>query len=121
MYIESNMYYSLWSKYRPVILQLMKASANEVQQYQLSAHEFKAVGDRAKSHTFSLETLNGKASNSVAGSGVAKDLLTVLQQSKTGMLLMMESSYQLRLDKQFVFHVARKPEALPATPPDAST
>jgi len=119
--MESNVYFSLWSKYRPAILQLMKASANEAQQYQLSAHEFKAVGDKTKSgYTFLLETLDGKASNNVAGSAVARDLLLVLQQSKTGTLLMGEASYQLRLDKQFVFHVTRKPEAVEASS-EAST
>ena len=113
MYIESSIYFSLWSKYRPVILQLMKASANEVQQYRLSAHEFKAVGSKTKSaHVFFMETLNGGASNNIAGSDVARDLLRVLQQSKTGSLLMSQASYEFRLDKEFVFHVVRKPEAI---------
>jgi hypothetical protein len=112
MYTDTNIYYSLWSKYRPAILQLMRASANEAQQYKLSAHEFKAVGDKSKSgFTFSLETLGGKASNNVAGSAVAKDLLLVLQKSKTGAVLLNEAPFELRLDKQFVLHVSRKPEA----------
>ena len=114
MFNESNIYFSLWSKYRPVILQLMKASANEAQQYKLSAHEFKAIGDKNKSgYVFALETQDGKASNNIAGSAPAKDLLMVLQQSKTGALLLSEASYQLKLDKQFVFHVTRKTEVMP--------
>jgi hypothetical protein len=110
MYLDRNLYFSLWSKYRPVILQLMRASAAGAQEYKLSAHEFKAVGEQIKTgYSFLLETANGKASNNVAGSASARDLLLVLQQSKTGALLLSESSYELRLDKQFVFHVTRKP------------
>jgi len=122
MYKESRSYSSIWNKYRPVILQLMKASANGVQQYQLSAHEFNAIGGKPKSgYFFLLETSAGNATNNVAGSEVAKDLLTMLQQSKAGAQFMSEARYELRLDKQFVLHVARKPEPMPAVSPGAAT
>ena len=69
MYYESNHYASLWSKYRPVILQLMMAAGNEPQQYKLSAHEFKAIGQREKTgFSFTLEVSDGKAVNNIKGS-----------------------------------------------------
>jgi hypothetical protein len=108
-YAEPNYYTALWNKYRPVILQLMTASATEPQQYKLFPHEFKASGEKVKSgYTFLLEVANGKAVNSIKTSTVAKDLLQVLQQSKRAMELTSEATYALNLDKHFVLHVVRK-------------
>lgn len=110
MLAESNPYSSLWNKYRPVILQLMSAAAeNGPQQYKLFAHEFKAVGQKEKSgFSFVLEASHGRALNNIKTSTVAKNLLQVLQQSKRASELMSEAPYELSLDKQFVFHVNRK-------------
>jgi len=109
MYYESNHYASLWSKYRPVILQLMMAAGAEPQQYKLSAHEFKAIGQREKTgFSFLLEASDGRAVNNIKGSNVARDLLRVLQQSQKATQLMKEGVYELRMDKQFVLHVTRK-------------
>jgi hypothetical protein len=111
MLFESNPYTSLWSKYRPMILQLMVAAEKDPQQYKLFAHEFKAVGQREKTgYSFLLEVSNGKALNKIQGSMVARDLLGVLQQSQKASQLMREAVYELRLDKQFIFHVTRKVE-----------
>lgn len=112
MTVEPQVYTFLWNKYRPVILQLMSAAANGPQQYKLFAHEFKAAGQRERSgYTFSLEASNGKALNNIRGSAVARDLLAVLQQSKRATELMREATYELSLDKNFVFHVSRKDSA----------
>jgi hypothetical protein len=113
MYYESNHYASLWSKYRPVILQLMMAAGNDPQQYKLSAHEFKAIGQREKSgFSFLLEASGGKALNNIKGSNVARDLLHVLQQSQKASQLMKEGVYELKMDKQFVLHVSKKVEVV---------
>lgn len=107
--MENVSYTSLWNKYRPMVLQLMSAAAGGPQQYKLSGHEFKAMGEKVKSgYAFSLEAANGKAINNIKGSTVAKDLLQVLQQSKRASQLMSEATYELSLDKHFVFQVARK-------------
>ena len=111
MYYESNHYASLWSKYRPVILQLMMAAGTSPQQYKLSAHEFKAIGQREKTgFSFVLEASGGKAVNNIKGSNVARDLLHVLQQSQKASQLMKEGVYELKMDKQFMLHVTRKVE-----------
>jgi len=112
MYFESNPYSSLWNKYRPVILKLMLDAEKDPQQYKLSAHEFKAVGQKEKSgFSFSLEVSKGKALKKIKDSAVARDLLAMLQQSQKASQLMNEAVYELSLDKQFVFHVVRKVEA----------
>jgi hypothetical protein len=107
--MEPRFYTPLWNKYRPVILQLMTAAAKESQQYRLSAHEFKASGEKVRSgYAFLLEASNGKAINNIKGSSVARDLLLILQQSKTASQLMREATYELSMDKNFVLHVSRK-------------
>ena len=114
MLFESNPYASLWNKYRPMILKLMLSAEKDPQQYKLFSHEFKAVGIKEKTgYSFVLEVSHGKAINKIKGSTVARDLLGVLQQSQKASQLMTEAVYELKLDKQFVFHVARKVE--PAT------
>jgi len=123
MYYETNHYSSLWNKYRPVILQLMIAAGSDPQQYKLSAHEFKAIGQREKTgFSFLLEASGGRALNNIKGSNVARDLLRVLQQSQKATQLMNEGVYELKMDKQFVLHVTRKEEvaeSLDEVPPSA--
>jgi hypothetical protein len=63
-----------------------------------------------------LEVSQGKALNNIKGSTVARDLLGILQQSQKGSQLMREAIYELSLDKQFVFHVTRRVEAVTETP-----
>ena len=119
MLAESNPYSTLWNKYRPVILQLMSAAVeNGPQQYKLFSHEFKAVGQKEKSgYSFVLEASQGRATNNIRTSTVAKNLLQVLQQSPRATELLNESTYELSMDKQFVFHVTRKetPQPEPVT------
>lgn len=107
--VEPSYYVGLWNKYRPVILQLMTGAMEGPQQYQLFLHEFKATGTKEKAgYTFVLEASNGKAQNNIRNSSVARDLLTVLQQSPRAVALMNEAVYTFTLDKQFVLHVNRK-------------
>lgn len=114
IFLESNPYFSLWNKYRPVILQLMSSAVNGPQQYKLYAHEFKAVGEKERSgYSFVIQTEKGKAANPMNNSTVAKNLLQVLQQSKTGLQLLQSDLFEFSMDKQFVFHVTRKSEVKP--------
>lgn len=110
MLAESNPYSPLWNKYRPVILQLMTAAIeNGPQQYKLFSHEFRAIGQKERSgFSFVLEASNGKATNNIKSSTVAKNLLQVLQQSRRASELLSEAPYELSLDKNFMLHVTRK-------------
>jgi hypothetical protein len=107
--VDYNPYSPLWNKYRPMIIKLMSAAAQEPQEYKLYGHEFKAMGQKVKSgYSFVLEAAKGKAVNNIKGSVVAYDLLQILQQSAKAMQLMQEATYELSLDKNFVFKVSRK-------------
>jgi hypothetical protein len=112
MLVEPKVYFYLWSKYRPVILQLMSAAVREPQEYKLYAHEFRAASPKQKTgYAFTLEAFKGKALNNIRNSVLAQDLLQVLQQSGRASELMNEAAYELSLDKNFVLHVHRKEEA----------
>lgn len=88
----------------------MLAASQEPQQYKLYGHEFKAMGQKVKSgYSFVLEAAKGKALNNIKGSIIAHDLLQILQQSTKAMQLMQDATYELSLDKNFVFKVSRKP------------
>src|SRR5882672_105462 len=110
MLLENNPYTTLWNKYRPMILKLMVDAGkdSQPQQYRLFPHEFKAVGIKEKTgYSFVLEVSQGKAINKIKGSTVARDLLSVLQQSQKASQLMNEAIYELKMDKQFIFHVSK--------------
>lgn len=100
-------YASLWHKYRPAILQLMLAAEEGPQEYKFFKHEFKALNPKEKAYAFTLEAHQGKAVNNIKGSGVAKDLLSVLSESPKASELMDGNIYEFTLDKQFVLSVTK--------------
>jgi hypothetical protein len=103
-----KVYSPIWNKYRPAILKMMRDSAQAPQTYPLSAHEFRALNARQKGgYTFVLMVSKGKVVNDIRGSGIAQDLLEMLQLSKSGTELMGESPYEITMDKQFVLHVTK--------------
>jgi len=107
LFTEGQVYTSLWNKYRPALLQLMIASAEKPQQYKLSSHEFKQLNSRERSFSFSMQVFKGKAVTNIKKSVVAKDLLTVLELSKKAAELMDSKTYEFKLDKQFMLHIAQ--------------
>ncbi|HNP06762.1 MAG TPA: hypothetical protein PKN99_04015 [Cyclobacteriaceae bacterium] len=100
-------YASLWHKYRPAILQLMLAAEEGPQEYKFFKHEFKALNPKEKAYAFTLEAHQGKAVNNIKGSGVAKDLLSVLSESPKASELMDGYIYEFSMDKQFILHISR--------------
>src|SRR5215208_3074405 len=98
-------YAPLWNKYRPAILKMMLAAANEPQQYKLSSHEVLAHDSKKKgSPGFSLQVSKRKAVNNIKDSEIAQDLLNTLQASKRGSELIEQNDYSITLDKQFTLH-----------------
>jgi len=101
-------YTPVWSKYRPALLQLMVAAAEGPQQYKLYAHEFKGLNPKEKGgYSFTLLAHKGRAQNNIKNSPVAKDLLTILDQSKKASELMAVDSYEFKMDKQFTLSVTK--------------
>src|SRR3954462_2884083 len=105
---ESKPYAPVWNKYRPAILKLMVASADEPQEYKLYSHEFKAMNPKERGFSFTLQAYQGKALNHIRKSPIAQDLLAILEQSKKVSGLMTINSYEFTLDKHFVLRVTKQ-------------
>lgn len=105
--VASQVYVSLWSKYRPVLIKLMTAAENEPQQYKLFDHEFKSRNPKERTYSFELQAYQGKAVNNIKTSPPAQDLLAVLNMSKTAVELMSAGTYQFTLDKHFLLKVVK--------------
>jgi hypothetical protein len=117
-FISSSRIYSfVWQKYRPAILKLMVAANESPQQYQFSKHEIKDINSKERGgYSFILRVRSGKSVNDIRSSAIAKDLLLVLQNSQKACELAEAATYEFRLDKHFVLHVTKEPEALSAMP-----
>jgi hypothetical protein len=103
----TQVYSSLWNKYRPAIIQLMLASQESPQKYKLFDHEFKALNAKEKNYSFQFQVFQGKAKSSIKTSVVAQDLLSMLNLSRKASELMEEGTFEFALDKKFMLHVSR--------------
>jgi hypothetical protein len=99
----TQVYSSLWNKYRPAIIQLMLASQESPQKYKLFDHEFKALNAKEKNYSFQFQVFQGKAKSSIKTSVVAQDLLSMLNLSRKAS----ECTFEFALDKKFMLHVSR--------------
>jgi hypothetical protein len=103
---DSNIYNLLWEKYRPVIISKMRSALNISQEYQLSKHEFEAIGDRKISgYTFNLEIENGILKSNIDGTAVARDLFEVLKSSETAKELMKNNYFKINLTTYFTLKI----------------
>ena len=101
----------IWEKYRPVILQLMIASSERPQQYQLSGHEFKDANNKKPTgYSFILKAYQSRSENDIKKSLVAQDLLQMLKNSIKAEELLSAQRYEFELDKNFVIHVRQPTE-----------
>ena len=107
MEITQRKYAPLWSKYRPAILKMLLAAANEPQQYRLTEHEFRAMDSKKKKVNlgFNLVVAESRPVNSIKDSEAAQDLLHMLSMSPKGAELIQQHRYELSLDKHFVLHI----------------
>lgn len=116
-------YAHIWSKYRPVILSLMKASVDGVQSYQMSNHEFIDINPKkATGYTFSMQVHERKTVNDVRKSLLAPDLMAVLRLSGKAMELSDKYVFSFDMDKNFLLQISsvaieeiQEPESKEAT------
>lgn len=102
-------YAAFWNKYRPAILKMMQGTSDEGQQYQFMKHELLAIEKRPKSgFEFRLVIAQSKATNDIRNYEIAKDLLNMLQQSKTGSALIAANRYEIVLDKTQTLRISRQ-------------
>lgn len=108
-------YAHIWSKYRPVILSLMKSSADGVQSYQLSGHEFIDINPKkATGYTFTMQVHERKTLNDIRKSLLAPDLMAVLRLSASAMELSETAIYTFQMDKTFLLQISSESVEQPA-------
>ncbi len=104
-------YIPIWQKYKPVILSLMIAAEKEPQEYKMSSHEFRDINLKKKTgYSFSMRVYQNKSITEIKTSLLAKDLLSVLQNSNKATELLATSIYEFELDKGYILHIHKPSE-----------
>ncbi|QHS57747.1 hypothetical protein GWR56_20165 [Mucilaginibacter sp. 14171R-50] len=104
--MEERKYLTTWRKYIPVIRLHLKRSLNEDQSFKLNITDFESAGDRGKSgYTFSLAIENGKVTNNISGSAVARDLYEALKADDAINEMMRDKNIKISVGKSFVLSI----------------
>ena len=98
----------VWQKYRPAILNLMKASSDGPKEYQLYSHEFHDLNTKTTTPSFTLRVHKGKKINDTKRSVLAQDLLSVLQHSEKALELADSAIFEFELDKKFLLRIKQE-------------
>jgi len=103
---NKSKYIELWERYLPSIIQTLQSCDNNMRHLLLNAYEFKLIGNM-KSYSFNLEFVDGKVSNNIKGSAMAKDLAAVIENSKTASNIITAGHYKLRMDNKFCLWICK--------------
>ena len=104
--MEERQYLTTWKRYIPVIRLHLKKSLNEEQHFKLNITDFESAGDRGKSgYTFNLQLENGKVTNSIGGSAVARDLFEALKADDAIKALLQDRSIKISVGKTFILTI----------------
>ena len=96
------MYTQLWSKYLPIIRILIKRSATQDQLLDLDVTDFDRAGIARKAgNKFNLIFSNGKATNSIGSSPLAKDLITTLLDDAIVKELFTQNEYHITVNTKY--------------------
>jgi hypothetical protein len=108
--MEDRKYLTTWKRYLPVIRLHLKRSLVEDQQFKLNITDFESAGDRGKSsYTFNLMMDNGKVTNNISGSAVARDLYEALKSDDAIKALLQEKSVKISVGKSFMLNIKTTP------------
>jgi hypothetical protein len=104
--MEERKYLQTWKKYIPVIRLYLKKSVTEDQQFKLNITDFESAGDRGKSgYTFNLQMENGKMTNNISGSAVARDLFELLKADEVIKAFLQDKSVKISVGKSFMLTI----------------
>jgi len=93
-------------KYLPVIRLHLKKSLVEEVSFKLNITDFESAGDRGKSgYTFNLTMENGKVTNNIGGSAVARDLYEALKSDETIKAILQEKAVKISVGKTFLLSI----------------
>jgi hypothetical protein len=104
---NKSKYVELWRMYLPSIIQTMKNCNYDMRHMLLNPYEFLLIGNM-KSFAFNLEYYDGKVSNNIKGSALARDLAAVFEESAEALLLIREGNFKIRMDKKFCLWICRR-------------
>ncbi len=97
---DEGKYLHLWMKYSAVIHVLLKKTDTSSQKLQLYKHEFEHSVIKQKANlTFSIDLVNGKATNIVSTTAIARDLYTVLDNKTATKNWLKEHKVRISIDK----------------------
>jgi hypothetical protein len=104
--MEERKYLATWKKYLPVIRLHLKRSLTGEQSFKLNITDFESAGDRGKSgYTFNVAIENGKVTNNISGSAVARDLFEMLKTDETTKAFFQEKNVKISVGKSFLFTI----------------
>jgi hypothetical protein len=104
--MEERKYLTTWKRYIPVIRLHLKRSLNEEQQFKLNITDFESAGDRGKSgYTFNIALENGKVTNNISGSAVARDLFEAMKEDEAIKAMLQNKSVKISVGKSFMLSI----------------
>ena len=104
--MEERKYLQTWKKYLPVIRLHLKRSLTEDQSFKLNITDFESAGDRGKSgYTFNIAMENGKVTNNISGSAVARDLYEALKSDETIKAMLQDKNIKISVGKSFILSI----------------
>jgi hypothetical protein len=104
--MEERKYLTTWRRYIPVIRLHLKRSLTAEQSFKLNIQDFESAGDRGKSgYTFSISLENGKPTNNISGSAVARDLYEALKTDEAIKAMLQDKSVKISVGKSFLFSI----------------
>ena len=104
--MEERKYLQTWKKYLPVIRLHLKRSLTEEQQFRLNITDFESAGERGKTgYTFNLQMENGKVTNNISGSAVARDLFELLKADEAIKAFLQDKSVKISVGKSFMLTI----------------
>lgn len=119
------MYTQVWAKYLPIIKILLKKSITADQELPLNRIDFEKLGIARKAgYKFTINFEDGKASNTIGGIQLARDLATVLLENNDTKYLFKHNSYDVTLTTKFVLLITNKtknPVPLPTAEPEENS
>ncbi len=98
------LYIQIWESCLPDVL---KAINDRLVHFSLRLDQgiFEDRGNR-KTYSFRLDIVNGRATNNIKGSAVARDLLYVLSTSKSANVFLKKNALTFRMGKDFILNVS---------------
>ena len=108
--MEERKYLTTWRKYIPVIRLHLKRSLNAEQSFKLNITDFESAGDRGKSgYTFNITMENGKVTNNISGSAVARDLYEALKTDEATNAMLQNKAIKISVGKSFLLSIKTTP------------